>query len=73
MLVLRFLRTVTYSTTDILAAVLNISKREHVIDFLKGMEQANVITHREFTWRPDYPVGDHRNRTGPRSLPWRRG
>jgi hypothetical protein len=48
MLVLRFLRTVTYSTADILAAVLNISKREHVIDFLEGMEQANVITHREF-------------------------
>jgi hypothetical protein len=48
MLVLRFLRTVTYSTTDILAAVLNISKREHVLDFLRGMEQANVIIHREF-------------------------
>src|ERR1700742_3828354 len=48
MLVLRFLRTVTYSTTDILAAVLKISKREHVFYFLKGMEQANAITHREF-------------------------
>lgn len=48
MLVLRFLRTVTYSTVDILAAVLDISKREHVIDFLERMEQANVITHREF-------------------------
>jgi hypothetical protein len=48
MLVLRFLRTVTYSTTDILAAVLNLSKREHVIDFLDQMERANVITHGEF-------------------------
>jgi hypothetical protein len=48
MLVLRFLRTVTYSTTDILADVLSLSKREHVVDFLEQMEQANVITHREF-------------------------
>ncbi len=47
-LVLRFLRTVIYSTADILAAVLRVSKREHVIGFLKQMERAHVITHGEF-------------------------
>lgn len=48
MLVLRFLRTVTYSTADILALVLNLSKREHVVTFLTQMERASLITHGEF-------------------------
>lgn len=47
MLVLRFLRTVTYSTPDILAAVLNLSKRR-TIDLLEEMEESSVISHREF-------------------------
>jgi len=47
-LVLRFLRTVVYSTADILGALLSISDRHHVLAFLRQMERASVITHGEF-------------------------
>jgi len=48
MLLLRFLRTVTYSTADVLAAVLRVTKRQHVIHFLQQMELARLVTHKEF-------------------------
>jgi hypothetical protein len=49
MVLLRYLRSTVYSTQDLLALLLRVSNPQHVSKFLKQMEEARLLVHREFS------------------------